>query len=111
MLMWWRTWHDAERRLWADRQMAGDPAEGKKQHAADKKFGWADGLFAPAVSPLEFTDENGHSQYIAAGWARELPEDRAYYVGGADQVSTQVKAEVQPAEPGSSPGGSTELPF
>lgn len=111
MYLWWRIWHDDERRVWAERQTSGDPAEAKKNHARDKDFAWASGLRVASVSPLEFSDDKTSTMYVAAGWARDTEADRPYHGRGADQVSTQVKAEVQPAEPGSSPGGSTELPF
>jgi len=41
MYLWWRTWHDNDRRLWAERFTAGDPAEAKQRHRDDLTFTWA----------------------------------------------------------------------
>ena len=30
MYLWWRTWHDDDRRLWAERFTSGDPTEAKQ---------------------------------------------------------------------------------
>lgn len=114
--MWWRVWLDDQRRTWAEPFSSGDPAEAKRRHADDLRFEWAAGLKAPLVSDLNFSNEKGDMAVVRDGSRREDAADRAYTSVGADQVSTQVKAEVQPAEPGSSPGGSTspvfrELPF
>ena len=114
MFMWWRTWHDEDRRMWAERFLNGDPKLAKQQHADDLRFRWADGLTAPTVTGLEFTDENGHTRIITGGVVRETPADRAYYVGGAETVLTRGKAEAHLADPGSTPGSSTgdyNLPF
>ena len=114
MYLWFRTWHDDERRLWAERFTSGDPSEAKQRHRDDLTFGWASGLNAPGVSPLTFTDEKKQPTQVAGGVERNSDADRAYYLAGADLVSTTVKAEAQPSEPGSSPGGSTDyddLPF
>lgn len=108
MLIWWRTWHDDERRLWADRQMTGDPADGKKQHAADKQFRWIeDGMHAPAISPLEFVTE-GRGQYIAAGFVRETDTDRHYNIGGTPPPATDNQPQTPPTPPRSR---HDELPF
>lgn len=113
MYLWWLTWHDDDRRLWAERFTSGDPAEAKQRHRDHLDFGWASGLHAPGVSPLTFTDENKQPTQVAGGTERNSEPDRTYYARGADLVSTQVKAEAQPAEPGSNPGSSTDfdLPF
>ena len=111
MYLWWRTWHDDQRKLWAERFTSGDPKEAKQHHADDLRFGWAGGLAAPSVTSLEFTDEHGHTKTVNGGGSRDSEADRAYYRRGADLVSTQEKAEAHPAEPGSNPGSSTDLPF
>ena len=114
MYLWWRTWHDDRRRLWAERFTSGDPKEALQRHADDLRFGWAAALDGAGVSSLEFTDEGGKVKVVADGTERMSDTDRAYYASGADLVSTQAKAEAQPAEPGSNPGSSTdddELPF
>lgn len=112
--MWWRVWHDDQRRVWAEPFTSGDPAEAKQRHADDLNFTWARGVRAPIVSDLEFTNEQGSTATVRDGVRREQPEDRVYTAVGAGKVSTQEKAEAHPAEPGSTPGGSTddyELPF
>lgn len=81
MYLWWRTWHDEDRRLWAERFVSGDPATAKKQHKEDLQFGWASALTAPGVSGLEFTDENGKNAMIVGGTSRELTKDRAFATG------------------------------
>lgn len=111
MYLWWRTWHDDQRRLWAERFVSGDPKEAKQHHSDDLAFRWATNLNAPSVSRLEFTDEKGQTKTVNNGGSRFSEQDRAYHLRGADLVSTQEKAEAHPAEPGSSPGSSTELPF
>ena len=114
MYLWWRTWHDEQRRFWAEKFTSGDPKEALQRHRDDLLFGWAAGLNAPGVTPLDFTDEKGLNKVIAGGAERLSDADRAYYARGADLLSTQDKAEAQPAEPGSNPGSSTDyddLPF
>ena len=56
MYLWWRTWHDDQRRLWAERFTSGDPKEALQRHADDLRFGWAAALDGAGVSSLEFTD-------------------------------------------------------
>lgn len=79
MYLWWRMWHDENRKLWVERFVNGDPKTSKQAHADDIRFGWASGLVAPSVSSLEFTDENNHTKTVASGASRNLPQDDAYY--------------------------------
>lgn len=116
--MWWRVWLDDQRRTWAEPFTSGDPAEAKQRHADDLNFTWAGGLHAPLVTDLNFSNEKGASAVVRDGLRRDSAADRAYTTRGAGKVSTPDKAEAQPAEPGSTPGGSTgaaltlrELPF
>jgi len=111
MYLWWRTWRDDRRQVWAEKFVSGDPREAKQHHREHLQFGWTAGLNDPGVTTLEFCDEDGKTVEVAPGWRRGSPADRAYASGGADVVSTPEKAEAPPAEPGSTPGSSTDLPF
>lgn len=113
MLMWWRTWHDTERRLWAERQMTGDPAEGKRGHADDKQFRWTTpDMRAPAVTPLEFTDENGKGRFIASAFARDNTDDRQFLATGAapHRTTTSTTTPPPPTTPAPTPADD-DLPF
>ena len=79
MYLWWRTWHDDNRRFWAERYTSGDPAEALKMHRDDLRFGWAKAVNAPGVTTLDFTDENGLNKIVAGGAERLSDEDRVWY--------------------------------
>ena len=79
MYLWWRTWHDNDRRLWAERFTAGDPAEAKQRHRDDLTFTWAGSVNAPGVTDLEFTDENGLNKTVTGGTQRLSEDDRTWY--------------------------------
>ena len=111
MLVWWRTWHDDKRRVWAERQMTGDPADGKRHHAADKQWRWVTTkMHAPAVSPLEFVDENGRASYIASGFVRELDADRQFNTG-ATHPATQPTTTITAPAPTTTTVTDDDLPF
>ena len=110
MLYWWRTWHDDHRRLWADRQQHGDPAEAKRQHTADRRFGWVQSdMAAPAVGPLIFTDHTGRDSYIAASQVRETDADRQFNIGATPTPTSAPKAADTP--PPAAPAPDDDLPF
>lgn len=79
MYLWWRTWHDEDRRLWAERFTSGDPTEAKQRHRDDLHFRWAEGLHAPGVTTLDFTDEKGLNKIVAGGAERLSDTDRNWY--------------------------------
>lgn len=68
---WWKTWLDSEGRTWAQPYKSGDPVEAKQQHRDHLNLDWATGLRDPQVSELEFTNENGHTVFIAPGARRD----------------------------------------
>jgi hypothetical protein len=70
--LWFRTWQDDANRLWAERFLAGDPAEAKQHHADDLRFAWArTGDRNPAVSDLTFHNETGSTVIVKEGKQRE----------------------------------------
>ena len=91
MYLWWRTWHDDRRRFWAERFTEGDPAAAKQKHREHLRFRWADGLNAPGVTTLDFTDENGLNKIVAGGAERLSEEDRTWYAAliPADKPTAQ----------------------
>ena len=91
MYLWWRTWHDDDRRLWAERFTEGDPATAKQKHREHLSFRWANGLNAPGVTTLDFTDEKGLNKIVAGGAERLSDEDRTWYAAltPTDQPATQ----------------------
>ena len=79
MYLWWRTWHDDDRRFWAEKFTSGDPAEARRLHREHLRFEWAEQLNAPGVTTLDFTDEKGLNKIVAGGAERLSDTDRAWY--------------------------------
>jgi len=109
MLIWWRIWHDDDRRVWADRQLEGDPATAKRKHAADCRFDWVEHGHAPAVSGLEFYSDDQHSHLVAAGTRRDSPADRQWQ--GATLTPTKPSQPQPPAAPDPTVTDDDDLPF
>ena len=67
----------------------------------------------PSVSPLEFTNEHGHSQFIASGWSRETDDDRAWKAGATPATATaeQHDPHTLTTEPHPTDDTGPELPF
>lgn len=110
MLIWWRIWHDDDRRVHADRILEGDPATAKTKHTADCRFDWAEGLNAPAVSPLEFYSDQHKSHFVAAGKRRDTDTDRNWRRGGPTPPAPQHD-NTTPPPPTNLSDDDDDLPF
>ena len=112
MLIWFRTWHDDHRRLWAERLTDGDPATARNNHSRDRRFGWTTpDMHNPTVSPLEFYGDGKPARYVAAGSVRETDDDRRFMTGATPPPTPTANAPQTP--PPSAPAATVDddLPF
>jgi hypothetical protein len=115
-LFWFfHEWKDDQGRYWAAPHYFNTPSEAREQHMAASAFYWVKkGMVEPYLSALFARDRQGAvelQQPCAPGDDPTRPANPVQSPAGAGQVSSVVKAEVQRRDPGSIPGGSTELPF
>lgn len=108
--LWFRTWQDDDNRLWAERFLAGDPAEAKQHHADDLRFAWAQTAHHnPAVSDLTFHNETGSTVIVKEGKQRE--EARQSNVAGATHTPQHIAAKLTPTPPPPTQPDNHNLPF
>ena len=108
--LWFRTWQDDANRLWAERFLAGDPAEAKRHHADDLRFAWArTGDRNPSVSDLTFHNETGSTVIVKEGNQRE--DARQTNGTGVTPTPEQVAEWIIPTSPTITEPNSQELPF
>jgi len=110
----YQEWNDEEGRFWAEPRGFQFPTDARREHRLASAFRWAtDKMSNPTLSALYAKDAIGVVEIQPACYPGQDPE-RTVQVSsqhGAGQVSNFVKAEAQRSDPGSSPGGSTDLPF
>lgn len=107
-------WLDEDRRFWAEVRGYQFAHDARREHRLAAAFRWVTkGMVEPSISALYARDAAGVVEIqepCRPGDDPERPRQVSSPVG-AGQVSSVVKAEAQRRDPGSSPGGSTELPF
>jgi len=115
-LFWFfHEWKDNQGRYWAEPNYFDTPSVARNSHKAAAEFHWVrPGMLHPFLSALFARDRQGAvelQQPCAPGDNPTRSPAPVQSPAGAGQVSSVVKAEVQRRDPGSIPGGSTELPF
>jgi hypothetical protein len=110
-----KEWRDNQGRPWAEPHYYQQASDARKAHSAAAEFFWSNHkMFRPHISALFARDRLGVVVIQQDCWKGDNPnrvDDVTSPPIGAVQVSSVVKAEVQRRDPGSSPGGSTDLPF
>jgi hypothetical protein len=114
-------WKDEQGRYWAQPFHLKIASEARQRHKDAAAFHWITrGMHEPFVSALYARDGAGVvelQQPCAPGDDPLRPDSgrprstAVPSVAGAGRVSSVVKAEAQRHDPGSTPGGSTGLPF
>lgn len=103
--LWFRTWHDSDNRLWAERFLSGDPSEAKQHHADDCTFRWTNTQqHNPSVTDLTFHNETGSIVTVKTG--RERDET----TGTPTPTPAQLANTLTPPQP-TTPTDTESLPF
>lgn len=107
-------WKDEQGRNWAEPHTYQNVSDARRSHSAAAEFHWVIGRMRdPYISGLYAKDRAG-SVLIQQPCAPGESPTRTPAVpspAGAGKDSSVDKAEVQRRDPGSTPGGSTGLPF
>lgn len=106
-------WIDEAGRFWAEPRNFQFVSDARREHAFASQFRWQTGkMFVASISCLYARDAIGvvilEPQQRPAG---DSPRPPVPSGAGAGKVSSVDKAEAQRRDPGSIPGGSTQLPF
>jgi len=107
-------WRDDQGRNWAEPHGYQNASDARRSHVAASEFHWVVGRMRdPYISGLYARDASGVVLIQQPCGPGESPtrSPEVHSTVGAGKVSSVVKAEVQRRDPGSTPGGSTALPF
>lgn len=105
-------WLDRDRRFWAEPHFFDSVAQAREAHVAASAFYWVTGkMTEPSISGLFARDAVGNVTIQQPCRPGEDPTRPPLNSSGAGKVSSVVKAEAQRRDLGSTPSGSTELPF
>jgi len=107
-------WLDEQGRFWAEIKGFQFPSDARREHRLASGFRWVTGkMHTASISALYARDAIGMVEIQMACRPGDDPErtEQVPSSTGAGRVSSVVKAEAQRRDPGSTPGGSTELPF
>ena len=107
-------WLDEQGRFWAEIKGFQFPFDARREHRLSAGFRWVTGkMHTASISSLYARDAVGVVEIQLSCRPGDDPErtEQVPSQHGAGRVSSVVKAEAQRHDPGSTPGGSTELPF
>lgn len=107
-------WLDEQGRFWGEVKGFEFPSDARREHRLSSAFRWATkDMHETSISALYARDAIGMVEIQKACRPGDDPErpEQVQSSLGAGMVSSVVKAEAQRRDPGSTPGGSTDLPF
>lgn len=111
----WHEWRDDQGRYWASPVHFDTPSNARRAHQGAAAFDWVTpGMIDPYISALFARDALSTVELQQACAPGDDPRREIKVTSppdGLGKVSSDVKAEAQRRDPGSSPGESTDLPF
>lgn len=111
----WQQWRDDQGRCWAHPVFFETLSDARHGHANAADFFWVTkGMSDPSISSLYARDAKSTVELQQACLPGQDPRREIKVTSppdGLGKVSSDVKAEAQRRDPGSSPGESTDLPF